>query len=625
MEYSERIIEILETLIRDGTVSGNYLAERIGVTARTIYTDVSKINSELTKNGAKIVSRPRYGITLVIEDEERFRKYFEELQSESLSAEDRVREIAVDLLTGADPVKIDDLSEKYFVSRSTMQSDLKKVREIFSSYQLSVISRPYEGLHVEGREKNFRRCLVSLKKDQLINFRVDENQMFRSISQIVKQILEENEYHVSEIAFHNLVVHIYISILRIQVGNELTEEFSDVPENWKRSPENRIAEQIALLIGQKFQIRFSNKELNYLLVHLIGKKTVVRDENTVIRSEVYDMVQKILEEINKNYLIDLRHDFELITMLALHLAPLEIRMLYEIPQENPILDEVRRNFPLAFEMAHVAGMVLKENYGKEIPPGELAYIALYLNVALERYTKKHSKKNNILIVCGTGRGSAQLLGFQLKERYGKRLGEIKTHEGGSLQTVNFDQIDYVLTTIHISDPIPVPIIEIDRLMRDDGGEMEAIFEKDQKDELIQMFQPQIFFSPLKADNKEDALSEMISRIKEVKTLPKQFAELVSEREKAGSTSFGNSIAIPHPLRPVGEESFVAVGILEEPILWGEDEVQIILLLSMKEEGDQSLRLFYKSVGKLIMNRQKVRQILENPQWANVLTVLNELS
>lgn len=625
MEYSERTIEILKTLIKEGTVSGNYLADKVGVSSRTIYTDISKINSELIKNGAKIVSRPRYGITLNIENDEKFKIYFEKLQSESLSSEDRVREIAVDLLTGREPVKIDDLSEKYFVSRSTMQSDLKKVREIFSDYHLSVISKPYEGLHVEGKEKNFRRCLVNLKKDELIHFREDQNRMFMSVSRIVNQILTENEYRISEIAFHNLVVHIYISVLRIQVGNELATEFASIPEEWKNSRESRIAEQIAFLVGQEFQVGFSDRELNYLLIHLIGKKTEVRDENTVIRSEVYEMVQKILEEINQNYMIDLRHDFELITMLALHLAPLEIRMLYEIPQENPILDEIRRNFPLAFEMAHTAGIILKEEFGKEIPPGELAYIALYLNVALERYTKKHSKKHNILIVCGTGRGSAQLLAYQLQERYGKRLGEIHVHEGGSFQKVNFDRIDYVLTTVQISEPVPVPIIEFDKLLEDDDRDLEAIFEKERKDDLIQMFQPQLFFSHLKSKTKEEVLSDMVSKVAEVKEIPDQFLDLVFEREKAGSTSFGNLIAIPHPLRPVGEESFVAVGILDEPIRWDNDEVQMILLLSMKEEGDQNLRIFYKSVGKLIMNRQKVRQILEKPEWTNLLTVLDELS
>lgn len=171
----------------------------------------------------------------------------------------------------------------------------------------------------------------------------------------------------------------------------------------------------------------------------------------------------------------------------------------------------------------------------------------------------------------------------------------------------------------------MPIIEFDKLLEDDDRDLEAIFEKERKDDLIQMFQPQLFFSHLKSKTKEEVLSDMVSKVAEVKEIPDQFLDLVFEREKAGSTSFGNLIAIPHPLRPVGEESFVAVGILDEPIRWDNDEVQMILLLSMKEEGDQNLRIFYKSVGKLIMNRQKVRQILEKPEWTNLLTVLNELS
>ena len=118
---------------------------------------------------------------------------------------------------------------------------------------------------------------------------------------------------------------------------------------------------------------------------------------------------------------------------------------------------------------------------------------------------------------------------------------------------------------------------------------------------------------------------MCEFVKQQKNIPGNFYELVLERERIGSTSFGNYIAIPHPYKPIGEESFVAIGLLEHPILWDNEMVQVIFLLSMKEGGDEHLQLFYKIASKLLMNKKFISMLIRNQSYEQLLSIIESLS
>jgi cellobiose-specific phosphotransferase system component IIB len=45
-------------------------------------------------------------------------------------------------------------------------------------------------------------------------------------------------------------------------------------------------------------------------------------------------------------------------------------------------------------------------------------------------------------------------------------------------------------------------------------------------------------------------------------IPASFYRLIIEREEMAPTEFGNKIALPHPIKPATNETFVAIGIFE---------------------------------------------------------------
>ena len=103
-----------------------------------------------------------------------------------------------------------------------------------------------------------------------------------------------------------------------------------------------------------------------------------------------------------------------------------------------------------------------------------------------------------------------------------------------------------------------------------------------------------------------------------------FYQHVLKREELGKTSFGNRIAIPHPYRPEGDYSFVVTGILDEPVLWDDEPVQIVFLLSMKAQGDPNLQLFYKSLGRLLSSKENVDILIKEQSFEKLISILYQL-
>ena len=67
------------------------------------------------------------------------------------------------------PIRMADLGEELYISRSTLKSDLKKVRAFLDTYDLQIDYRSYAGMSVIGSEKNLRRCLAKIEQNLIAN------------------------------------------------------------------------------------------------------------------------------------------------------------------------------------------------------------------------------------------------------------------------------------------------------------------------------------------------------------------------------------------------------------------------------------------------------------------------
>ncbi len=122
---------------------------------------------------------------------------------------------------------------------------------------------------------------------------------------------------------------------------------------------------------------------------------------------------------------------------------------------------------------------------------------------------------------------------------------------------------------------------------------------------------------LKAQNKKDAIIELIELLKESKKIKKtdEIIDVVLERENLGSTGVGHGVAIPHGKTDVLSEQVGVLGISKKGIefnsLDGEPVYIIFLLVGPVEVTGQHLKALSK-ISRLFKDKF-LRQAIKDAQ------------
>ncbi len=193
-----------------------------------------------------------------------------------------------------------------------------------------------------------------------------------------------------------------------------------------------------------------------------------------------------------------------------------------------------------------------------------------------------------------------------------------------LETFDFKAkaIDYIFTTVPLRKKYPVPIYEINLFI--DANDIlvyQEMFESGESSQILNYYSSNLFIPNLKAETKEEAIEKICQHINRYGMLPEGFQQAVLEREERGQTDFGNLVAIPHPHKVMTRESFVAVAVLEEPILWQKNMVQVVFLLSAGSQKDEHLDAFYQKTSNIFFNQPAIQSLIDEPKFETLVDIL----
>ena len=622
----DRWLQLVLLMPENECITCKELAEALGVSTRTIYDDILQLNRMMLPHGAQLEARPYHGVKLSVTDRTRFLSFLDTLEADGTLrgeiAESRINKIIRVLLQTDAAVKSDDLCEMLHVSRSTLKKDLRMIRPILSHYDLQLLHQPYAGLRIDGTEKNIRRCMAKLGRNMIANDGEFLSENIQKLAVLLQNIFRRHAYRMAAYSFQNFVLHVYVSICRIRLGREIAREL--LPYEPADPQVCGLAKDVSTALTEAYGIQFTKSEHQYILLHLECKKIISWKQVSLAASESYELVREMLQSVENVFCYNFSHDFELIAGLSTHLIPMRTRLLYDMPLDNPMMQEIRETEPLAYEMANVACGVLQRKYEKEIPVDETGYIALYFHVALER--SRAQRRKNVLIVCGTGKSAAALLAYKIKDAYGKHLNVVGMYESADFIDRDLETADYILSTTPIKKELPIPVIELGHgFPWNKDKDIREHLKREQQKTLLGYFSQALFLPHMSASGKEDVLRQMCRKTAAHETIPEDFYEHVMQRERIGGTALGNGVATPHPDQPLGERSLVVIGILDTPILWDQEDVQIIFLLSMKVGGDRNLPLFYKMISRFLTNKTIVRHLIKQQTFENMIAIFSALS
>jgi lichenan operon transcriptional antiterminator len=599
---------------------------------KTVRTRLKELGSILKYQGCLLVSKPKFGFRIEILDKDKYQIFLDSLKEQgrlvSVTSTDRVFSILSCLLNDPAYVTIDDLSYEFLnVSRNTVTSDLKKVEHILMQYELTIERRPYHGIRVVGSEFNKRICLVNhtLKINPFIGKNRKMPQKQQKIASVLFSVINEKQLKISEISFENLIFHIDVAINRIVQKQEIELDCKTVIQSIGEAFLD-LSSFLCKKLEDQFPVKFTEGECAYIAIHLAGKisseANVMRPTNLEITAIIDKLCLSMIGAIYEGFKVNFWDDLNFRMSLNQHLVPLGIRMKYGIPLSNPILSAIKQEHPFSYAVAAQACTVLQDYYDRQIPEDEVGYIALLVEFALEKKGKEINKKN-IVIVCASGKGSAQLFIYKYKNAFGKYIDKIHECSVFELEGFDFMDVDYVFTTVPIHTPVPVPIFNVD-LFFDYAETMriQKVFEQRDTAAASRFYSEELFFLDYPAKSKKDVIEFLCIEIGKRHTIPDNFYEMVMKREALGQTDFGINTAIPHPISVLTKESFVAVCVLQNPIWWGHNDVQVVFLLSIAAEGDNDIQNFFQLTTELIFNIDKMKALIEAPSYEMLMNLLS---
>lgn len=624
----KRCLDILNNLSTEEAITSENLGIRLQLSSRTVRNELKELKDVLEREGAHLVSKTNLGYMLHIEDEEKYQDFLKTLENTDTvpeSPEERIQYLLEILLeNGETYIKIDELADQLYVSKSSLTSNLKEVRRFLKTCNLQLVTRPGYGIRIEGEEFNLRHCLAVCTGDQIKKH--DQKQKLKTIAECIEKGIEGSDFRLSEISYQNLVVHIYIALMRSKDGGHVPLRGSQL-ESITKEVEFVYAQNIARFLENAFSVRLSREETGYIAVHLAGKRMIgsmKHSGNLVIDDEIYTIVNQMLDVIYENYNIDFHDDLELLMFLAAHMVPFSVRMQYGMNLKNPLLQEIKSHYSMAYMIAVTACEILEKHFQKHISDDEIGYFALPISLAMERNQTEIAKKN-IVVVCSTGRGSAQLLVHRLKSEFGKYLDQIDICDVIELKNFDFAKTDYVITTVPIPFSVNRPILQIKLFLENaDVNALHSLFLESRNSIVRKYFHPELFIGELEAYNKQEVITAMVDQIQSKKEIPDDFLDAVFEREQMAVTEFGNMVAIPHPNRALTDETFVCVAVLKTPIYWEQQKVQFVLLLSLQKGGDTNMQYLSSVMSKLLFSREYINEMIKNPTFDTLLRILETI-
>lgn len=636
-----RHMEILKLLfISDKPISGKQLAEVAAVTTRTVINDIDLLNSALRDHDAVIINTHGIGYVLRISDELNFRTWLSEnfynhADTVNLNNSDyRVKELIRFLLTVDNFIKLEDLANSMYVSKSTLQNDLKEAKKLLQSYSINVEVKPYYGIKLFGNEMKFRFAI-----SEFLFVHDDRNSIFvdkkimpipeKELAIIRDNLLKQTYNYGIELSdggINDLVIHIAIASQRVILGHQVDDLTEDILVI-EGKHEYQVAKKILDALSNELEMDFPKSEIVYIAMHLLGTKLFSSSEyhesgvKMTFEPEVYQYTYDIVKTIDEELGLEVSKDNDLIRGLYLHLTPAINRLRYGMSLRNPMLESIKSRLPMAFQAGIIARTVLKEKTGYEVSENEIGYIALHVGAAIERNKLTHPPKRCI-VVCGSGFGSAQLLNYRLRSQFAARLELVKTMGYYKLEEASFKDIDFVISTVPIPFELPVPVILVNALLG--STELNKIEHAlaDSQEPKLEFLREDLTFISKEFETRDDVIRFLCDQMKERGMVSDSFYDLVQQRELITSTAYGNLVAIPHPLIPKTDTTVWAICTLRKPVQWEGKPVQFVCLLCIVADGKvRNLSPMYNLLVKLVHDEALVQQIMKCNDFPSICKLL----
>ena len=619
-ERQEKILLLMKDY--DNWYTGKEIAKYMNVTDRTIRTDIEEINAYYKEQ--VIESHKRYGYRINA-------PIFHHLHMEPSHllpqiSQERCTYIIKDLLFHKGEMNILDLQNELYVSDYCIDMDIKKIKSQLKHYHNLTLRRSKNCISLEGSEKEKRVLYKDMLKEETQGNFLNLNKLASfyhefdliKVKVLFERVLKKHNYSAQSMMFPMLILHMGISIQRILQHNFIQD--GNQNEEVKNTPEYRIATDFYHELSKMIRIEIVESEIVLLAFLLMGKKAIVYtgdyiqyyDRNYSLDKLVKDMIQRVYECFD----IDLSVDSILEEGLHAHIISLLERNHMNMQFPNVYLHEIKRKYPLVFEMGIQVGKFIEDKLHTVLNEDEIGFIALHFGSAYERNIDNH--KFRAILIYPEHQAFSHICIQKINSRFQDRMQIVASLSLFEISAIEKLNPDIIVTTLPLRHELEIETIQISLFVNyeDESKIFQAINRLEKKRfyhefsaNISCLIEQRFFYTNLEYKTPLEVIHFLCNQLKAAGYANDEFKNSILAREEMSSTSFIYNFATPHSLNVPSIHSTISVAILKEAIPWGEYEVKLVLLLAVNTEDNKMMRMFFDWLGGIVGKSEQFNKLL----------------
>ena len=627
-----RQIFLLEFLLKQHEyLSANQLAEKYGVSTKTVYQDIDKLNDFFDEGELKsrIVKVPRKGIKLS-DDEERKKIHSlllvnkHESGVQDFSPEYRESELIKRLFINQEDLDIYDFAEEMYVTESTVHRDIDKLEKNLGQFDLKIRIK-HDQLFVDGDEWNIRKALQSYVIQAQSLGREEKIERFFSEKDIeicyeaISRLSQKYHHQFSEEYSCLLLVECLVFKKRTENNNCLTERTSNLINDLNHLEVYFFSGELLESVINKSFSEISPYEIEAMAYSLLAYGFSIQSADYI--QNIEHQVNELIIKVSNLLSLDLSKDNHLKLMLSNHISKMIFRLRNQIYITNPALEEIKKQYSSLFNVIWIAIRGLSKYYEINISNEELAFIVIHFQLAIEKIVKPL----NIVVICQNGIATSELIMSKLHKIFDSDA-KITNINARELDFYDLSNIDLIISTIALPE-VKVPVIEVSPILtKDEIESIRSFYSEHMTDNYTLMRtsldgrkfnleslktlikKPSLIRETVKS--KKECIEKMIRECDATNRRIKEFKESILERETLGSTSVYTGVALPHCDPRFVEQSELIVMTLDKPINWGKNNVKLIILIAVAENDIPIFKDSLIALYSVIENQELMNELVQ---------------
>lgn len=617
-------------------VEASRLADALGVTTRTIRNRVKKINDSAQ--------------TPLIESSHRGYRLAKSQDAGSLptsaegreTSDERADLILRRLISTNEPLSIYDFTDELFVSDSTIEADLRHVRDSIRLFDLS-LARHRDKVSLEGSERNKRRLISQMVASEspsgFVAFAgsgiVSEGYDFPRLTRLISQSLEKQGLRADDYGLNNITIHLIVIADRMHHGKSMPED--EALARTRETPGYLAARLICSAAGPLSGIDIPDAEIAYLALVISSNSTSYdysfaeeADLGQYIGDDDIALTRTLMNDLEQAYHLE-PFDSDFLARISIHIHGMKQRISNGIYAKNPLTARIKSTYPLIYDMGCFLANDLLEQANIRLNEDEISFLAFHLGAYLEKGSPLHEH------------ATCTFLYMDYHDLQASELARIKAAFADTLiierslplSVCNPADLacDIVISPVAIAAPRARRVVVVNPILTDDDMEtirkaVDSVLAQrlgTQAYSMISRFMDaSLFRRNFYAADEASMIKALAQECTEAGLCSPSYVQEVLEREKLSPTSFGNGVAIPHSMSASTARSFLSVVVNDKPMAWGTQKVSLIMLMGLSEADRKGFRVLFDSLLEVLSNPAKVTQLTRSNTYDEFAGRLNDM-